>query len=496
MSSAVTDLHISRRSAVTAAAAAAALLPLVPGPAAHAGSGPAFLHGIASGDPLPDGILDPYHARPRRRARFGLGPVIDWESRGPVGRTRTTPAHDAAADGVRFGVVSCANWEAGWFSPYRHLAARTHELLSHLTDHAIGNTIFLTGDIHMAWANDVPVKAATYPLSRSAATEFVVTSVTSDNLDDLLHVAPQTVSLAAAAAIRAANRHVKWVDMDSHGYGVLDVTPQRAQMDYYTVSDRTDRNATTAWARSYRTQAGSQRVERATHPCADAPVHPTVHGLGRFTGSEVRQEAERHPPGGLGGLLVVVRQLGVGEDVAGPGVAEDLHIGAGPPHPQIPGIEPVVWLERVGVGHMELHRQLIDRGVVADIRSAVQQKQSARLVVGQRQVLRQGAAERETGVDQPAVRVRRGGGDGPFQQLVAADPLLDHHAVLDGFGGLPLVQVRHDHLMPGRAQSVGRLLYGGPQPVRGVEQNNRRGIGHRCHFPFRGSPPPIVPAPV
>ena len=30
---------------------------------------------------------------------------------------------------------------------------------------AIRNTVFLTGDIHMAWANDVPVKAGTYPLS-------------------------------------------------------------------------------------------------------------------------------------------------------------------------------------------------------------------------------------------------------------------------------------------------------------------------------------------
>ena len=34
------------------------------------------------------------------------------------------PADDAAAAGLRFGVVSCANWEAGYFSPYRHLAAR------------------------------------------------------------------------------------------------------------------------------------------------------------------------------------------------------------------------------------------------------------------------------------------------------------------------------------------------------------------------------------
>ncbi len=140
------------------------------------------------------------------------------------------------------------------------------ELLAHLTSRGVRNTVFLTGDIHMAWANDVPVKAATYPLSASAATEFVVTSVTSDNLDDLLHVAPGTLSAVAATAVKAANRHVKWVDMDHHGYGVLDVTAARSQMDYYTVSDKRDPAATTAWARSYRTQSGTQRVERVYQP--------------------------------------------------------------------------------------------------------------------------------------------------------------------------------------------------------------------------------------
>ncbi len=33
------------------------------------------------------------------------------------------------------------------------------ELLAHLRANAIRNTVFLTGDIHMAWANDVPVNA-------------------------------------------------------------------------------------------------------------------------------------------------------------------------------------------------------------------------------------------------------------------------------------------------------------------------------------------------
>ncbi|MFI2433942.1 alkaline phosphatase D family protein [Streptomyces sp. NPDC018693] len=140
------------------------------------------------------------------------------------------------------------------------------ELLAHLRSNAIRNTVFLTGDIHMAWANDVPVNAGTYPLSASAATEFVVTSVTSDNLDDLVKVPEGTVSAVAAPIIKAANRHVHWVDTDRHGYGVLDITAHRAQMDYYVLSDRTKPDATSSWARSYRTRTGTQKVERTYDP--------------------------------------------------------------------------------------------------------------------------------------------------------------------------------------------------------------------------------------
>ncbi|MET8124979.1 alkaline phosphatase D family protein [Streptomyces sp. NPDC005065] len=538
----------SRRTLVKAAAATAVVGPVLgAATSASAADGPAFLHGVASGDPLPDGILLWTRVTPTPDAVPGSGRGADtavrWEVaedkefarivaqgstvartasdhtvkadvrglapattywfrfsagdggavRSPAGRTRTAPASGAATPGVRFGVVSCANWESGYFSPYRHLAARadldavlhlgdyiyeyasgsypdakyvvrpheprneiltladyrtrhghyktdtdlqtlhaTHpviaiwddhefandawsggaenhtpgtegawadraagakqayfewmpvrastegtvyrrlrfgnladlhlldlrtfrsqqstvgngsvddpdrtitgraqldwlksglagsdatwklvgtsvmispvafgsvpahlleplagllglpkeglavnvdqwdgytddrkELITHLRDRSITNTVFLTGDIHMAWANDVPVKAATYPLSASAATEFVVTSVTSDNLDDILHVAPQTVSVLAAAAVRAANRHVKWVDMDSHGYGVLDVTAERSQMDYYVVSDKTKQDATAAWTRSYRTLSGTQKIERVGRP--------------------------------------------------------------------------------------------------------------------------------------------------------------------------------------------------------------------------------------
>ncbi|MFJ3043184.1 alkaline phosphatase D family protein [Streptomyces tendae] len=536
----------SRRTVVKAAAAGAVLAaPLAAAlPAGAADAAPAFLHGVASGDPLPDGVLLWTRVTPVPEAIpgsgtgpdtdvswvvatdkaltnvvakgsvtataasdhtvkadvRGLAPATDYWFRfsagptdSPVARTRTAPAHDAAVTNLRFGVVSCANWEAGYFSSYRHLAARgdldawlhlgdyiyeygtgeygtrdtvvrphapaheiltladyrtrhgryktdpdlqalhatapvvaiwddheiandtwsggaenhtegaegtwaerqsaakrayfewmpvrpaiagttyrrlrfgklvdlslldlrtfrsqqvalgngevddpdrtltgraqldwlksnlassdatwrlvgnpvmispfavgslpasllgplaellglpkggialntdqwdgytddRRELLAHLRAHAIRNTVFLTGDIHMAWANDVPYNAGTYPLSASAATEFVVTSVTSDNLDDIVKVPEGTVSAIAAPVIRAANRHVHWVDTDRHGYGVLDITADRAQMDYYVVSDRTDAAATSAWARSYRTRSGTQRVERVYDP--------------------------------------------------------------------------------------------------------------------------------------------------------------------------------------------------------------------------------------
>ncbi|MGW0392393.1 alkaline phosphatase D family protein [Streptomyces sp. NPDC003042] len=537
-----------RRTVVLAAAATAALTPLAAlggATAAHAAAAaPAFLHGVASGDPLPDGVLLWTRVTPTAEAvpGSGLGPAtaVGWEVaedkafsrvvasgsvtasaafdhtvkvdvRGlrpqtpywyrftagatvsPAGRTRTAPGADVTTPGVRFGVVSCANWEAGYFSAYRHLAARTDldavlhlgdyiyeyqtggypeakyvvrghepkheivsladyrtrhgtyktdtdlqalhaahpviaiwddhefaddtwsggagnhtpaaegdwaaraaaakqayfewmpvrasisgtvyrrlrfgtladlhlldlrsfrseqaktgsggvddpertltgraqldwlkaglassnatwklvgtsvmispvafaslpahlmkplakllglpeggiavnvdqwdgytddrkELLGHLKDRNIKNTVFLTGDIHMAWANDVPVNMATYPGSGTAATEFVVTSVTSDNIDDILHVPADTASLVAESTIKAANWHVKWLDMDAHGYGVLDVTAERSQMDYYVVSDKRRQDASSSWARSYRTLNGTQRVERADQP--------------------------------------------------------------------------------------------------------------------------------------------------------------------------------------------------------------------------------------
>lgn len=50
--------------------------------------------------------------------RFAAGGEIS-----PVGRARTAPAANAPLNRLRFASVSCAHYEHGFFSPYRHLAA-------------------------------------------------------------------------------------------------------------------------------------------------------------------------------------------------------------------------------------------------------------------------------------------------------------------------------------------------------------------------------------
>ncbi|HEX6356767.1 alkaline phosphatase D family protein [Actinophytocola sp.] len=145
-------------------------------------------------------------------------------------------------------------------------AADRRRLLATLAGNTVRDTVFLTGDIHSSWASDVPRDAGLYPLSPSVATEFVCTSVTSDNIDDILGVPPRSVSPALETAIRALNRHIKYVELDSHGASVLEVTPAGTQMDWYYLANKADPASALSWARSFRTRAGTQRVQSVGTP--------------------------------------------------------------------------------------------------------------------------------------------------------------------------------------------------------------------------------------
>jgi alkaline phosphatase D len=140
-----------------------------------------FTSGVASGDPLPNGVvlwtrLDPATVdrvraasvrweiaeddQFRRIAKRGVAPAppelghsVHVEVEGlkpareywyrftaggevsPVGRTRTTSARTARLDRLRFAFVSCQNYEHGLYTAYRHLAAEDLDLVFHLGDY-------------------------------------------------------------------------------------------------------------------------------------------------------------------------------------------------------------------------------------------------------------------------------------------------------------------------------------------------------------------------
>jgi alkaline phosphatase D len=160
------------------------------GPATAAGSLPPvpdlpddpFRLGVASGDPLPDGVVLWTRLLPAAGAASlptdvpvrwavttdaeltdvvadgvavataplghsvhvdarGLDPattyhyafsVGQWAS--PVGRTRTAPDRGADVDAVRLGVTSCQAWQSGWFTPYRDMAATDLDAVVFLGD--------------------------------------------------------------------------------------------------------------------------------------------------------------------------------------------------------------------------------------------------------------------------------------------------------------------------------------------------------------------------
>ncbi|WP_370248032.1 alkaline phosphatase [Nocardioides sp.] len=141
------------------------------------------------------------------------------------------------------------------------------EVARHLRDQGVENALFVTGDIHSGWAAEVPFDVGTYPLSDPVAVEFVCTSVTSNNLKDILGTPPRTASRVVETAILAANRHIKYLNFDDHGFSVLDLTAERAQMDWFVIGDRARRDTPITWTTSYATRTGTQRLVQV-----DAPV--------------------------------------------------------------------------------------------------------------------------------------------------------------------------------------------------------------------------------
>lgn len=213
------------------------------------------------------------------------------------------PRLPAAADGPRIVVRDGGNalnpdqWDG--------YPAERDRLFAHLHDHNIDNVVVLTGDVHTSWALDLtpdPYNPLVYnPLTGEGAlgVELVTPSITSANFESL---GPAGVA-AFEAVTRADNPHVKYVDFDEHGYFVLDLTPERAQADWYYVDTVLRASSVERLGASWQARDGENHLTAASAPAAEGtPAPATPSGLPRLT--EVASSAASAAP-----REVEVRQL-------------------------------------------------------------------------------------------------------------------------------------------------------------------------------------------
>jgi alkaline phosphatase D len=95
----------------------------------------------------------------------------------------------------------------------------------------IQNVVVLTGDIHTAWANDLPYNRDDYaPVGGrgSVGVEFVCTSVSSGS-------SPVFIPPSLYGIVRTVLPHVKYVDLFRKGYSLLDLTDEKAVNNFYTI---------------------------------------------------------------------------------------------------------------------------------------------------------------------------------------------------------------------------------------------------------------------
>ena len=145
-----------------------------------------------------------------------------------------------------------------------------------LRDNLVDNVVVMTGDIHTSWANDLTSNpwdptGAYNPQTRRGVVgvEFVTPSVSSPGILDPIEAA-QT-----AAFLRSVSPHMKYIELNKRGYGLLDITRERVQGEIWHVDtvDAPSRNETLAAA--FVTAAGENGlVQVSTASAAGTAADP------------------------------------------------------------------------------------------------------------------------------------------------------------------------------------------------------------------------------
>ena len=120
------------------------------------------------------------------------------------------------------------------------------------------NVVVLSGDVHVGMVDELARRRR-----REAGRGRVrQASLTSQNLDDKMGWEPLTESVPLADAYVAGMDHIHWVDFDSHGYNLIDVTPDRVVAEWWAVDTVLRRTSEERCVATWSVANGVPRVVR------------------------------------------------------------------------------------------------------------------------------------------------------------------------------------------------------------------------------------------
>lgn len=160
--------------------------------------------------------------------------------------------------------------------------AERARILGALQTGAVSDVVVLTGDIHTTWASDLPLNpfAGYNPATGagSVAVEFVTPSVSAANLNENFGIPPppENQPTPSELGLRQAYPQLKTVELDEHGYTVLDLTAARAQADWFFVNDIRTPGSGERFSRAFFTASGTNRLQPSAAPAPGKPNPPAL----------------------------------------------------------------------------------------------------------------------------------------------------------------------------------------------------------------------------
>lgn len=155
--------------------------------------------------------------------------------------------------------------------------AERQKVLEFLDTQNIDNVLVITGDVHSSFAYDLPYSTQQYnPITGegSIAVEFVTPSITSSNYDERIGVMQAKMmeyqmNKPLTNDLGFPNPHMKYVDLTQHGYFILDLTPEKAQADWFYADDILEKNKSEHFQGGVYTLLGENRLQVAESPIKD-----------------------------------------------------------------------------------------------------------------------------------------------------------------------------------------------------------------------------------